>query len=129
MKNILRQLVYVSSASRLMATGELAQLVYEAQQRNQELSITGLLLYSKGCFMQVLEGPIENVEAVLVSINRDPRHTGMIVLSDMEKTEREFGNWSMLDHPTTDEELRPLLTQTDSELARSKAMILLRSFS
>jgi hypothetical protein len=49
-------LVYVSSATKPFSPDELSELLAQARVDNAALGITGMLLYSNGNFMQVLEG-------------------------------------------------------------------------
>lgn len=54
------------------------QLVSAA--RNSMLDITGLLIATPGWFTQLLEGPPENVDSVLMSILADMRHCDMRII-------------------------------------------------
>lgn len=74
---------------------ELAELLDQARRHNPQVGVTGLLLYCNGCFMQVLEGPVDAVEALYKRIAKDPRHRSLIQLSMEPISERDFGNWSM----------------------------------
>ncbi len=49
-------LVYVSSATKLFSEAELVELLRQARARNSHSGITGMLLYSNGNFIQVIEG-------------------------------------------------------------------------
>ncbi len=57
--------------------------------------MTGLLLYLDGNFMQVLEGPEEAVMDIFGKIEKDIRHTNIIVILKDPIAEREFSEWSM----------------------------------
>jgi hypothetical protein len=87
--------VYVSSAVKLFTDEELVELLRISRENNARQDITGMLLYKDGNFMQFLEGPRENVCALLAKIKHDPRHRGMIVLLQSEHQERDFSEWSM----------------------------------
>ncbi len=91
----LSQVVYLSSSTDLLGEPELQQLLIDARERNQDLEISGLLLYADGNFMQVLEGPRQNVETLMSDIENDPRHHGILVLLDQVIEHREFPDWSM----------------------------------
>jgi hypothetical protein len=88
-------LVYVSSAVRLLSDAELIELLRISRQNNERDSITGMLLYKGGNFMQVIEGPEEVVIRLYGKILRDPRHTGLMILSQEPIQERQFPDWSM----------------------------------
>ena len=89
------RMVYVSTASKLFDSAELREMLKEANERNKETGITGMLLYKDGQFMQVLEGEAEAVTATFSRINRDPRHHGIMVLVRGSVQERRFPTWSM----------------------------------
>ena len=60
-----------------------------------ELSITGLLLYANGSFMQLLEGSKDRIDFLMERIKNDPRHRQVDVLQQGYIAERQFPNWSM----------------------------------
>jgi hypothetical protein len=91
----LKFVVYVSHAVKPFTEAELVTLLERTRLRNQRAGITGMLLYKDGNFMQVLEGEASVVDATLTRIERDPRHTGLVVIEEGSHKEREFGDWSM----------------------------------
>lgn len=88
-------LVYVSSASHLMAEAELTALLETSRRRNTEDGLSGMLLYKDGSFMQVLEGSESAVDQTFARIEQDSRHGGIIVLRQGETEARGFPDWSM----------------------------------
>ena len=88
-------LVYASSAVNLFSEEDLAKLLEVSRRNNEKVEITGLLLYSSGNFMQVLEGPEKNVIETHNRIAKDPRHSGLITLVQGPREAREFTEWSM----------------------------------
>lgn len=95
------ELIYVSVATEQMFDFELRRILESAVRHNEEDEITGLLLYSKGSFMQVLEGERDTVEAALARIEKDPRHKNLQVIARAEITKRGFSKWSMGFHGVT----------------------------
>ena len=91
-------LTYVSSAVQKMNEDELRAIVESSRRNNERLSITGMLLYKDGNFMQTLEGTNESVTTLMNSIDRDPRHRGVIRLQKREVRDRCFGKWPMAFH-------------------------------
>ena len=91
----LRQIVYVSAAGRLMRDPELLDILEVARANNTQLQVTGMLMYSDGSFIQVLEGQPPVVEKLLRKIRRDTRHRGFMILLDRVVQERDFEGWSM----------------------------------
>lgn len=96
-------LIYVSSSVKLMKDQELLDLLKVSRENNEKLDVTGLLLYKGGNFMQVLEGPKEQVEKLYASIEKDSRHKDVMVISREEIQKRQFPSWEMafqnLDNP------------------------------
>ena len=88
-------MAYVSTASKLFDPAELREMLKEANERNKQSGVTGMLLYQDGQFMQVLEGEAEAVTATFSRISLDPRHHGIMVLIKGAVQQRRFSNWSM----------------------------------
>ena len=87
--------VYFSSAAALFTDQELVTLLRHSRDYNARHSITGLLLYRDGNFIQVLEGPEEAVLELLAKIEKDPRHKDMHVMTQEPLTTRLFPDWAM----------------------------------
>ena len=90
----MRQVVYISTAARI-AEGDLEGILRAAKGNNRAAGITGFLMFNGQNFLQVIEGESEKVEALIDRIELDPRHSGLVVVSDLEISERCFGDWSM----------------------------------
>lgn len=88
-------LAYCSSASRLLDSAELVELLRQSRENNLRRGITGLLLYHDGSFMQVLEGEIDAVQTLYHTICGDPRHKTVTRLTAAPLARRNFGEWSM----------------------------------
>ncbi len=91
----IKQLVYASQQAVEFDGLRLVSLLYTARDRNAALSITGVLLYSNGMFVQCLEGPPENVDAIYAKICLDPKHREIVVLQSIDTDERHFQTWMM----------------------------------
>jgi len=74
---------------------EIASILHSARRNNPARNVTGALLYSDGCFAQVLEGRREDVEHIFENIQCDLRHSGVTVMHFHDVGERSFGEWSM----------------------------------
>lgn len=74
---------------------EIARILHVSQRNNHHRGITGALLYSEGCFAQVLEAPLSVVEEVFEKIERDHRHRHVTILQFRPLAKRNFGQWSM----------------------------------
>ena len=74
---------------------EIERILHVARRNNDDQGITGALLYSDGCFAQVLEGPLAAVEAIFEKIELDARHRDVAILHFKPIEKRCFGEWSM----------------------------------
>jgi hypothetical protein len=74
---------------------EIAAILAAARRNNARHGVTGALLFSDGCFAQVLEGAREDVEQVFETIQCDPRHADVTIMHLHAIDERSFGEWSM----------------------------------
>lgn len=88
------QLIYVSDLVD-KNEAELAPILESAVRHNRDDGITGMLLYSGGNLMQVLEGAPAQVRATYERISHDRRHRNLTVLTEEEVPERHFPTWSM----------------------------------
>jgi CheY-like chemotaxis protein len=91
----LHYLVYQSYATVPFGDLQLAKLLTQSRAFNAAHGLTGVLLYSQGHIVQLLEGSEANVRAVFARIVQDPRHNKIIKLADGSATHRLFTQWSM----------------------------------
>lgn len=97
----LTQLIYTSeiipAAFRLDQSLEqqLENLLIPARRRNQDMGFTGLLMYSGGHFLQVLEGESRSLERLYSKIEADKRHRNVQRLASVNIELRLFSKWSM----------------------------------
>jgi hypothetical protein len=89
------ELLYTSLAVREMNTDDLTGLLAQSREKNARLKITGLLIYSKREFMQLLEGNKEDIFELYNTIVKDERHQQVKLLWDGEIEDRSFKDWSM----------------------------------
>ncbi len=89
------RLIYASKISNNFDHNDIANVLETARKNNAKLSVTGLLCFSKGTFLQCLEGSRSNVNRTYRGILNDPRHEDIIMLDYKEIQEREFTEWSM----------------------------------
>ncbi len=78
-----------------MAPEALLELLIQSKERNESLNITGMLLYDKGTFLQVIEGPEITLEPLYTAIQNDHRHKDLLLIQNKTIPERSFPNWSM----------------------------------
>jgi hypothetical protein len=134
----IRCLLYVSESclSWPEDAHEVDDIVAAARRRNEEVSITGALIYTRTHFAQVLEGEAAALHSVMASIREDPRHRNIHVVSDEPLSSRCFPDWTMAySGPSfyVDRKIRPLLSEaTDPERSRRAAaglLALMREFA
>ena len=92
---LLHHLIYSSIANINLTEVELHRLLDHWRIKNTQLGITGLLLYSEGHILQVLEGDADVVYSLYATIAADPRHRSLIKLADGPVADRAFADWSM----------------------------------
>lgn len=90
----IQRIIYCSSAKGL--DQEDIEAILESSERNNSAnSVTGMLLFNAGCFMQLLEGSRDKVTSTFCRIANDPRHSGVELLSCKAVNSRLFGEWNM----------------------------------
>ncbi|MBD1394436.1 BLUF domain-containing protein [Mucilaginibacter glaciei] len=90
----MKPIVYLSTAVELMTDQPLTDLLTVACKNNAFRNVSGILLYSEGTFLQVLEGAEDDVDKIFNIIAKDPRHKNLVTLADEPINQREFANWS-----------------------------------
>lgn len=88
------QLIFVSSANVGLTQSQFMDLASRARARNMDLGITGTLVLKNNSFMQVIEGDEVSVKQLYASIEKDPRHTLVSVISQGEISAREYSSWA-----------------------------------
>jgi hypothetical protein len=88
-------LIYISTAVKLLTEEELRSILIASRKKNTAKNITGLLLYSEGVFIELLEGDKMEVILAYKKIEIDRDHKNLIILSTGESTGRIFPDWSM----------------------------------
>jgi len=91
----LYQIMYVSSAAKGFSEAEMYKLCSRIYKRNEARKLSGVLLYTEGNIIQVLEGPKDTVKALFAKIRKDTRHTGLLIISQKVIEQRDFPNFGM----------------------------------
>lgn len=89
------RLIYVSRMTDDCDMEAIQKILETSRFKNTSLDITGLLCYDPAFFIQCLEGPRGNVNALYRSIAQDKRHTDVLLLEYSEVDRRLFEEWSM----------------------------------
>lgn len=92
---MLVRLLYASRASEAMGTDALSAILRQSKGNNPKIGVTGVLCFSQGIFLQVLEGGRDAISRLYNRIASDPRHGDVVLLSYEEIQERRFAGWAM----------------------------------
>ncbi len=89
------RILYFSTADADMKRDDVNDIVAQAQVRNAEKGVTGVLVYNDRNFCQVLEGDEKTVRDLVATIGADPRHHGFKILDEKPIETRHFAEWSL----------------------------------
>ncbi|MFM2069149.1 MAG: hypothetical protein RLZZ584_4058 [Pseudomonadota bacterium] len=92
---MLARLIYVSEAAEAMTPADVDAILKTARQRNKLRDITGMLVFDRRAFLQVIEGDAQHLTDLYGRIAQDPRHRRLRLLQFGALAERQFGDWSM----------------------------------
>lgn len=92
-----RSVTYVSTRCfpAIDSPSVIAAIVGPARARNARLGVTGVLVATEHHFAQSIEGPGAAIDALMRSIERDPRHTDVTVVRRSDLSQRRFARWSL----------------------------------
>lgn len=119
----MHHIMYMSKATVAVPEEELKEMLAQWRKYNEKEDITGMLLYSGDHFVQLIEGPAENLKKLFSRINQDNHHTNIIKLADGKITHRLFADWTMGFESVAEESLaglkgyvNPVSTQFENSL-------------
>lgn len=75
----------------------LAGILLSARRNNRRDDITGALICRRDVYLQLIEGPLDRIEALYAKIERDDRHCDVQLMLKEDEVERMFPGWDMLD--------------------------------
>ncbi|HEV7950927.1 MAG TPA: BLUF domain-containing protein [Glaciihabitans sp.] len=96
-------LVYVSVATSPMTDEDILRILAQSRANNKRDDVTGALLYRPDRFIQILEGPDDEVRKWFGIIQADPRHRNVQTISEKQIVTRQFPEWTMGFKPATDD--------------------------
>lgn len=127
---MLYELIYTSLASKEMNPDDLKSILEISRANNEASDITGILMYHNRTFIQLLEGPKEEVLSTYERIKNDDRHSQVNKFWDNDIEKRNFDSWSMAfselkDAEGIDSEYISFFTENgfDAELLNKKPSI------
>lgn len=101
-------ITYVSAATTAMSDDDIAAILVKSRANNVRLGLTGALLFRQGRFIQILEGPVEQVHEQFAVIAADPRHSNLQKIRETVLVERQFPDWTMGFRPLSDQDVKKL---------------------
>jgi len=104
----MHHIIYLSWASAPLAEDQLQAILRSARRRNEQLNVTGIMVYGNQRFVQVLEGEEATVRALYEHIKRDARHHHIIAYADKPITHRAFADWAMAFQATTPQQFEEM---------------------
>jgi hypothetical protein len=95
--------IYFSKATHIMQEEDLHLILKQSREWNAGHQLTGMLVYMRGTgsstdtgrFMQVLEGPQDEVEFMFNQIKQDKRHYRVTLVKNEPLKKRNFPDWQM----------------------------------
>jgi hypothetical protein len=97
---------YYSLAKRNITANDILNILEKARYFNLKREITGCLLFHKNQFIQVLEGEKSTVQDLFSKIEKDSRHSGIVILAEGDKEQRTFKNWTMAYRELNDDDIK-----------------------
>ncbi len=92
----MKRLTYISRASKGLSAEEIQHINDISIRNNRIHRITGVLLYLRGLFFQILEGDEQEIDQLYTKILADERHIDILCLrSEHAVLERQFPDWAM----------------------------------
>ena len=91
----MKRLLYVSFAPVGFDMARNLAILETARRANLASCVTGVLFCRDAVYLQVLEGPKEQVDSTFAAIKRVRSHIGVTLLADYEVNSRIFPGWQM----------------------------------
>jgi len=100
---MLYHIIYFSKSTKQMQEEDLLPLLKQSRDWNEQHNLSGMLVYmqggllskNEGRFMQVLEGPKNEVDYIFENIKKDSRHHQISVIHYQPVNQRDFTGWQM----------------------------------
>lgn len=92
---MIRQLAYSSIATVPITSGALEDIAAGAAKFNEDNGVTGLLLCDGRRFLQLIEGPVDRIDACMARIRMDGRHRDLCVVREARAAARAFDGWAL----------------------------------
>lgn len=117
---MLEGLIYISAPKPSLGESDIVDILEAARQKNIDVGITGMLLYSPTMFVQILEGKTNDLDEVMAKIEQDERHSHVAILSRDRIEGRAFSSWSMAFREIENGDVNKLSAEIGWDVARQK---------
>lgn len=91
----MQRVVYSSVAGKGTTSADVFKIIETSARKNPERQITGFLIYDSDRFLQLVEGPVLSLQALLETLDDDDRHHSIEILHRGNADERWFPDWGM----------------------------------
>lgn len=92
---MLTRLIYASTATDIVETAWIDNILKAARAFNLENDVTGLLCEGGGKFLQYIEGDRVHINELYCRLLHDRRHKDLVLLDYTPIDARTYANWSM----------------------------------
>lgn len=94
------QIIYISRSTLPVKPGSevdpvVARILAKSRANNRRNGLVGVLYFGDGCFFQCLEGEEQAVNALYATLEQDPRHKDLNIISRKSIAAPTFKDWSM----------------------------------
>jgi hypothetical protein len=98
----MKELVYLSEGKTDRSDAWIPDMLERARTFNKQNEITGVLICdNKKRFIQVIEGDDTIIDELYSRIQKDERHSAVLLIHETTITSRNFHEWSMAFKETT----------------------------
>ncbi len=94
--------VYVSQIAPGCGRAEIDTIIAHSGPANARRNVTGVIAFDGHEIIQILEGEEDDIDALVATISRDVRHTGMVELDHGPIRALSFSDWSMMRRPISE---------------------------
>lgn len=92
---MLTRLIYASTATEIIETSMIEDILRAARDFNVKNDITGMLCEGSGRFLQYIEGDRAPINELYCRILNDRRHKNVVLLDYSTIEKRAYSNWGM----------------------------------
>ena len=94
-----RSVIYISD-STLLDDSESKKINDISKKANKEHNVCGVLAYHNNRFLHILEANEPVLSTLLENIKNDPRNKNLSIILDVQKNEKIYSDWEMIDSPS-----------------------------